>query len=35
MDGRIENSANKAYDFSPYDILPEFVAFDKVPDAAF
>ena len=35
MDGKLENSKNKVYDFTPYDLLPEFVAYDRVPDAVF
>ena len=35
MDGRLENSENKVYDFTPYDLMPEFSAYDRVPDAVF
>ena len=35
MDGRLENSENKVFDFTPYDLMPEFSAYDRVPDAAF
>lgn len=35
MDGRLENSENLVYDFTPYDLLPEFAAFDQVPDMVF
>ena len=34
-DGKLENSKNLVYDFTPYDKLPEFVAFDEVPDYVF
>jgi len=29
MDGKLENSENKVYDFTPYDIMPEFYSVDK------
>jgi len=35
MDGRLENSENKVYDFTPYDFMAEFSAYDRVPDAVF
>ncbi len=35
MDGRLENSENKVFDFTPYDLMPEFSAYDRVPDAVF
>ena len=35
MDGRLENSDDKVYDFTPYDLMPEFSAYDRVPDAVF
>lgn len=35
MDGRLENSKNKVYDFTPYDFMAEFSAYDRVPDAVF
>lgn len=35
MDGRLENNENLVYDFTPYDLLPEFTAFDQVPDMVF
>jgi hypothetical protein len=35
MDGRLENSENKVYDLTPYDLMPEFSACDRVPDAVF
>ena len=35
MDGRLENSKNKVYDFTPYDQMPEFMGADRVPDAVF
>lgn len=35
MDGKLENSEDKVYDFTPYDLLPEFSEFDSVPDAVF
>ena len=35
MDGRLENSKNKVYDFTPYDFMAEFSAYDSVPDAVF
>jgi len=35
MDGRLENSENTVYDFTPYDFMVEFSAYDRVPDAVF
>ena len=35
MDGRLENNENKVYDFTPYDFMAEFSAYDRVPDAVF
>ena len=35
MDGRLENSENKIFDFTPYDLMSEFSAYDRVPDAVF
>ena len=35
MDGRLENSETKVYDFTPYDFMAEFSAYDRVPDAVF
>ncbi len=35
MDGRLENSETKVYDFTPYDLMSEFSAYDRVPDAVF
>jgi len=35
MDGRLENSENLVYDFTPYDFMDEFSAYDRVPDAVF
>lgn len=35
MDGKLENSQNKVYDFTPYHLLPEFSGYDRVPDAVF
>ena len=35
MDGRLENSGNKVYDFTPYEFMAEFSAYDRVPDAVF
>ena len=35
MDGRLENSENKVYDFTPYDKMAEFNLVDKLPDAVF
>lgn len=35
MDGRLENSENKVYDFTPYDFMAEFSAYDRVHDAVF
>lgn len=35
MDGRLENNENKVYDFTPYDLMSEFSAYDRVPDAVF
>lgn len=35
MDGKLENNANKVYDFTPYDLMPEFSDYDRVPDAVF
>lgn len=35
MDGRLENNKNKVYDFTPYDFMAEFSAYDRVPDAVF
>jgi len=35
MDGRLENSENLVYDLTPYDRMPEFSAFDRVPDMVF
>lgn len=35
MDGRLENNENKVYDFTPYEVMPEFSAYDRVPDVVF
>ena len=35
MDGRLENSENKIYDFTPYDKMAEFSGADRLPDAVF
>ena len=36
MDGRLENSENKVYDFTPYDKMSEFEnSVDPLPDAVF
>ena len=35
MDGRLENSGNKVYDFTLYDFMAEFSAYDRVPDTVF
>ena len=35
MDGRLENNKNKVYDFTPYDFMAEFSAYDRVPDVVF
>lgn len=35
MDGRLENSKNKVYDFTPYDKMSEFSGSDEIPDAEF
>ena len=35
MDGRLENSENKVYDFTPYDKMAEFSGSDEIPDAEF
>ena len=35
MDGRLENNKNKVFDFTPYDFMAEFSAYDRVPDAVF
>ena len=35
MDGRLENSENLVYDFTPYDKMPEFSGVDRLPDAVF
>ncbi|MBR1969522.1 MAG: hypothetical protein IKA17_04105 [Clostridia bacterium] len=35
MDGRLENNENKVYDFTPYDFMAEFSAYDRVPDVVF
>mgnify|MGYP003303795348 FL=1 len=35
MDGRLENSEDKVYDFTPYNYMAEFSAYDRVPDAVF
>ena len=35
MDGRLENSETKVYDFTPYDKMSEFSGSDEIPDAEF
>ena len=35
MDGRLENSENLVYDFTPYDKMAEFSGSDEIPDAEF
>ena len=35
MDGRLENSETKVYDFTPYDKMAEFSGSDEIPDAEF
>ena len=35
MDGRLENSETKVYDFTPYDKMTEFSGSDEIPDAEF
>jgi len=35
MDGRLENSETKVYDFTPYDKMSEFSGSDEIPDADF
>lgn len=35
MDGRLENSETKVYDFTPYDKMTEFSDSDEIPDTEF
>ena len=35
MDGKLENSETKVYDFTPYDKMAEFSGSDEIPDAEF
>ena len=35
MDGRLENSETKVYDFTPYDKMAEFSGSDEIPDTEF